>query len=89
PQAWTSVRSAAGPQHLLPRVAGPGRTRSCRDRSAPGTAIAVVTRTTRDGAIARALSDPGTTEFVQVQPLWEEGVAAQQLTAPKSKPEGQ
>lgn len=55
----------------------------------PGTAIAVVTRTTRDGAIARALSDPGTTEFVQVQPLWEEGVAAQQLTAPKSKPEGQ
>jgi len=48
----------------------------------PGTAIAVVTRITRDGAIARALSDPGTTEFVQVQPLWEEGVAAQQLASP-------
>ncbi len=47
----------------------------------PNTAIAVVTRLTRDGAIARALSDPGTTEFVQVQPLWEEGTAAQQLTA--------
>jgi rod shape-determining protein MreC len=48
----------------------------------PGTAIAVVTSLTRDGAIARALSDPGTTEFVQVQPLWEEGAAAQQLTLP-------
>jgi len=48
----------------------------------PGTAIAVVTRVTRDGAIARALSDPGATEFVQVQPLWDEGAAAQELTAP-------
>lgn len=46
----------------------------------PGMAIAVVTQLTRDGAIARALSDPGTTEFVQVQPLWDEGTAAQQLT---------
>ena len=45
----------------------------------PGTAIAVVTRLTRDGAIARALSDPGMTEFVQVQPLWDAGTAAQQL----------
>lgn len=48
----------------------------------PNTAIAVVTRLTRDGAIARALSDPGTTEFVQVQPLWDEGKAAQELSAP-------
>jgi rod shape-determining protein MreC len=48
----------------------------------PNTAVAVVTRLTRDGAFARALSDPGTTEFVEVQPLWEEGTAAQQLTAP-------
>lgn len=36
----------------------------------PGTAIAVVTEVTRDGAIARPLSDPGSTEFVEVQPLW-------------------
>lgn len=43
----------------------------------PGTAMAVVTQITRDGAIARALSDPGSTEFVQVQPLWDEGAAAQ------------
>ena len=50
----------------------------------PGTAIAVVTRLTRDGAIARALGDPGNTEFVQVQPLWDEGAAAQQLPAPAS-----
>lgn len=48
----------------------------------PGTAIAVVTRLTKDGAIARALSDPGTTEFVQVQPLWDEGTAALQMAAP-------
>lgn len=36
----------------------------------PDTAIAVVTRITRDGAIARPLSDPGSTEYVEVQPLW-------------------
>lgn len=48
----------------------------------PGTAIAVVTRLTRDGAIARPLSDPGSTEFVQIQPLWDEGQAAQQLPVP-------
>lgn len=52
----------------------------------PGTAIAVVTRLTRDGAIARALSDPGAAEFVQVQPLWEEGVAAQQMASPSQSP---
>lgn len=50
----------------------------------PGTAIAVVTRLTRDGAIARTLSDPGTTEFVQIQPLWDEGQAAQKLPVPAS-----
>lgn len=36
----------------------------------PGTAIAVVSQLTRDGAIARVLSDPGATEFVVVEPLW-------------------
>lgn len=46
----------------------------------PGTAIAVVTSLTRDGAIARPLSDPGTTEFVAVQPQWE-GVAEPQTAA--------
>lgn len=38
----------------------------------PNTAIAVVTRITSDGAIARPLSDPGATEFVVVQPMWQE-----------------
>lgn len=37
----------------------------------PDVAIAVVTRLTGDGAIARPLSDPGTTEFVAVEPVWQ------------------
>ncbi len=37
----------------------------------PNIAIAVVTHLTRDGAIASPLSDPGSTEFVAVDPLWE------------------
>lgn len=43
----------------------------------PGIAIAVVTRLTPDGAIARPLSDPGTTEFVAVDPVWHEPRAAE------------
>lgn len=38
----------------------------------PGTAIAVVTKLTPDGAIGRPLSDPGSTEFVTVEPEWVE-----------------
>ncbi len=51
----------------------------------PGTAIAVVSEVTRDGAIARPLSDPGSTEFVEVQPLWTQpapGTAAPATPAP-------
>jgi len=36
----------------------------------PGTPIAVVTSVTRDGAIAHMLSDPGASELVEVEPLW-------------------
>jgi rod shape-determining protein MreC len=36
----------------------------------PGTVIAAVVSLTRDGAIARVLSDPGATEFVAVEPMW-------------------
>jgi rod shape-determining protein MreC len=36
----------------------------------PGTPIAVVERLTRDGAIARLLSDPAASEFVAVEPIW-------------------
>ena len=38
----------------------------------PGEAVAVVVSLTPDGAIARPLSDPGQTEFVAVEPLFEE-----------------
>jgi rod shape-determining protein MreC len=37
----------------------------------PGTPIAVVTALTRDGAIARVLSDPAASEVVTVQPQWD------------------
>ncbi len=48
----------------------------------PGTAIAVVIRITVDGAIARPLSDPGTTEFVIVDPVWEEVTKGAELSQP-------
>ena len=37
----------------------------------PGIAVAVVDRLTRDGAIARVLSDPAGTDFVTVEPIWQ------------------
>ena len=48
----------------------------------PGTAIAVVTKLTPDGAIARPLSDPGSTEFVTIEPEWFETPADAATTAP-------
>jgi rod shape-determining protein MreC len=36
----------------------------------PGTAVAVVDRLLPDGAIARVLADPGATEFVTVEQIW-------------------
>jgi rod shape-determining protein MreC len=41
----------------------------------PGIAIAVVTQLRSDGAIARPLSDPGSAEFVSVEPEWRPVVA--------------
>lgn len=38
----------------------------------PGEAVAVVVSLTVDGAIARPLSDPGMTEFVVVEPVYDE-----------------
>ncbi|MDP3905948.1 rod shape-determining protein MreC [Novosphingobium sp.] len=57
----------------------------------PGTAVAVITELTRDGAIARPLSDPGSTEFVEVQPLWTQPALSADLPAPPgaSPPEPQ
>lgn len=39
----------------------------------PDVAFAVVTKLLPDGAVARPLADPGTTEFVTVEPQWEAG----------------
>lgn len=41
----------------------------------PGEALAVVVSLTPDGAIARPLSDPGTTEYVIVEPIYDEATA--------------
>ena len=38
----------------------------------PNTAVGVVTKLTRDGAVARILSDPSTSEFVVVEPVFAE-----------------
>ena len=45
----------------------------------PNEAVAVVVSLTPDGAIARPLSDPGQTEFVTVEPLYEELSAVSDL----------
>ena len=52
----------------------------------PGEAVAVVVSLTPDGAIARPLSDPGQTEFVAVEPLFDEIVAPAGATRPTSAP---
>ena len=36
----------------------------------PGIPVAMVTQVTSDGAIARLLSDPGSTDYVVVDPVW-------------------
>lgn len=37
----------------------------------PGTAVAIVIEVTDDGALARLVSDPAATDFVTVQPIWQ------------------
>lgn len=48
----------------------------------PGEAVAVVVSLTVDGAIARPLSDPSMTEFVVVEPIYDEPT----VTAAQAKP---
>jgi rod shape-determining protein MreC len=49
----------------------------------PGTAVAIATEITRDGAIAQVLSNPAATDVVLVEPVWQpEAVRA--LQAPPS-----
>ncbi|WP_299309386.1 rod shape-determining protein MreC [uncultured Croceicoccus sp.] len=37
----------------------------------PNVPVAVVKEVTRDGAVARIISDPAATEFVTIQPIWQ------------------
>lgn len=49
----------------------------------PNMAVAVVVGLTVDGAIARPLSDPALTEYVAVEPLFEEKAADSELADPE------
>ena len=48
----------------------------------PGTAVAAVMELTRDGGIARVLSDPTASEFVVVEPIYAEAAAMPEALAP-------
>lgn len=54
----------------------------------PGTAVAVVDRLVADGAIARVLADPGATEFVTVEPIWNQLAPPQAASAATPAPGG-
>ncbi|MEQ1497017.1 MAG: rod shape-determining protein MreC [Novosphingobium sp.] len=43
----------------------------------PGEAVAVVVALTPDGALARPLSDPGQTDYVTVEPIYQEALQAE------------
>lgn len=52
----------------------------------PGIAVAIATEITRDGAIAQLLSNPAATDFVVVEPIWQQG-AVEMLAAPPPQPD--
>ncbi len=53
----------------------------------PGTAVAIATEITRDGAIAQLLSNPAATDVVVVEPIWQpEAVEALQGPPPQPSP---
>lgn len=54
----------------------------------PNIAFAVVTKLLSDGAIARPIADPGTTEFVVVDPIWNPVPGAAELPAPEPATKG-
>jgi rod shape-determining protein MreC len=47
----------------------------------PGVPVAMATRLTKDGAIGQLLSNPAATDFVQVEPIWQQR-AIQELARP-------
>jgi rod shape-determining protein MreC len=51
----------------------------------PGTAVAIATEITRDGAIAQLLSNPAATDVVVVEPIWQPA-AVEALQAPPGGP---
>jgi rod shape-determining protein MreC len=51
----------------------------------PGTAVAIATEITRDGAIAQLLSNPAATDVVMVEPIWQPE-AVETLQAPPPQP---
>lgn len=53
----------------------------------PGTAVAMATELTRDGAIAQLLSNPAATDVVVVEPIWQpQAIAALQVPYPAPSP---
>ena len=51
----------------------------------PGTAVAIATEITRDGAIAQLLSNPAATDVVVVEPIWQ-AEAVEALEGPPPQP---
>ena len=51
----------------------------------PGTAVAIASEITRDGAIAQLLSNPAATDVVVVEPIWQ-AEAVETLQAPPPQP---
>ncbi|HEY6815701.1 MAG TPA: rod shape-determining protein MreC [Croceibacterium sp.] len=51
----------------------------------PGTAVAIATEITRDGAVAQLLSNPAATDVVVVEPIWQPE-AVEALAAPPPQP---
>jgi rod shape-determining protein MreC len=51
----------------------------------PGTAVAIATEITRDGAIAQLMSNPAATDVVVVEPIWQQE-AVEALAAPPPQP---
>jgi len=51
----------------------------------PNVPVAIVANVTRDGAVARIISDPAASEFVVVEPIWQ---PITELRAPNAPPAG-
>lgn len=50
----------------------------------PGIAVAVVTETTDDGALARMIADPAAATYVRVEPIWQPAAVEASLQSPNT-----